>query len=110
MQELTFEQVDVVSGGTFWDIQEVQKELEYREQVMEQGGGGINVTSAFCVVAGPITTCLQSDGNITSSICVGPSTTVGGMGAGYEFCVITSTPAAPASPTPGSVGDYWGVQ
>ena len=39
MQELTFEQVDVVSGGTFWDIQEVQKELEYREQVMEQGGG-----------------------------------------------------------------------
>ena len=61
MQELTFEQADVVSGGTFWDIQEVQKELEYREQVMEQGGGSGRAAEiakkgydAFFMVAGAV--------------------------------------------------------
>lgn len=106
MQELTFEQVESVSGGS--KIDEGRRRQAEREQ--RANDGGTTVTSAMCVVKGPTTYCLQSDGTLTTSTCYGPSATIFGVGTGAQICLNTSTPAAPASPTPGSVGDYWGVQ
>lgn len=109
MQELSFEQVDVVSGGS--KINDSRRRQAEREQKANElnTDGGTTMTSSICITKGPTTTCVQSDGSITTSTCFGPSANVGGVGFGSVVCMNTSTPAAPGSPKTGSVGDYWGV-